>query len=259
MRHASQKYNLELDTYPTLHRWSIDHVADFWAEVWDFCGIRASRRYDTVLPGDDGSNSVPMFPRPDFFSGALLNFAENLLFPAATGAGAGEVAAVSDTDVAVVTATEDESATAETTWAELREAVRRCAGALRDDVVAGFVSNHVQALVAMLAAASVGAAWTGISPDSGVSAVLDRLAQVGPKVLFADNGVVYNGKAWPGTDTTAEVVEELRGRGLELVVVIRSLPGAGLGLDELAAKGGRAVEYESFLDGTPPGQPLLFE
>ncbi|ROV98305.1 hypothetical protein VSDG_04481 [Cytospora chrysosperma] len=265
MRHVSQKYNLELDTYPTLHRWSIDHVADFWAEVWDFCGIRASRRYDTVLPGDDGGNSVPMFPRPDFFSGALLNFAENLLFPAATGAGAGEVAAVSDTDVAVVTATEDQSATAETTWAELREAVRRCAGALRaaglgrDDVVAGFVSNHVQALVAMLAAASVGAAWTGISPDSGVSAVLDRLMQVGPKVLFADNGVVYNGKAWPGTDKTAEVVEELRARGLELVVVIRSLPGAGLGLDELAAKVGRAVEYESFLDGTPPGQPLVFE
>lgn len=258
MRHVNQKYGLELETYPTLYQWSIDHVAEFWAEVWDFCGIRASRKYDAALPG---GNSSPMFPRPDFFSGALLNFAENLLFPAIP-AGAGEI---EDTDVAVITATERPGDTVRTTWAELREQVRRCAGALgaaglgRGDVVAGFVSNHVQALVAMLAAASLGAVWTGMSPDSGVLAVLDRLAQIGPKVLFADNGVVYNGKEWPGTGKTAEIVRELSGKGLELVVVIRTLPGAGLGLEELGGMAGRAEEYESFLDGSPADQPLRFE
>ncbi|KAK7728734.1 hypothetical protein SLS53_009387 [Cytospora paraplurivora] len=250
-RHVSEKYGLKLGTYPELHQWSTDHIADFWAEVWDSCGVAASRRYDTVLP--EGS---PMFPRPDFFAGSLLNFAENLLYPAN--------AQVNDADVAVITATERPGDVEGTTWAQLREAVRRCANALRaaglkrDDIVAGFVSNHVQALVAMLAAASVGAIWTGISPDTGVFAVLDRLAQIGPKVLFADNGVVYNGKEWPGTAKTAEIVSELRSKGLETVVVIRNLPGAGLGFEELAGKVGRVEEYESFLNSSSH-EPLHFE
>lgn len=267
MRHVSNKYDLQLETYPMLHQWSIDHIADFWAEVWDFCGIRASRKYDNVLPpppppppagGGGGGGSYPMFPRPDFFQGARLNFAENLLFPMG--------AEVGDADMAVITATERPGDTAETTWAELREAVRRCAGALRrsglgrGDVVAGFVSNHVPALVAMLAASSLGAVWTGISPDNGVSAVLDRLAQIGPRVLFADNGAVYNGKEWPGTGKTVEIVEELRGKGLEAVVVIGNVPGAGLGLEELRGKIDRVEEYESFLDsGSSSDQPLRFE
>lgn len=206
-----------------------------------------------------------MFPRPDFFAGSLLSFAENLLCPAGVR--------VSGADVAVITVTEGlgegeedaaSAAAVETTWAQLRGAVRRCAGALRaaglgrGDVVAGFVSNHVQALVAMLAAASVGALRAGISPDAGVLAVLDRLAQIGPKVLFADNGVVYGGKEWPGTAKTVETAGALRGEGLEAVVVIRDLPGAGLGLEELAGTVGRVEEYESFLDSSPGG-PLRFE
>ncbi|ROW14962.1 hypothetical protein VPNG_03322 [Cytospora leucostoma] len=250
-RHVSEKYGLELDTYPELHKWSTDRIADFWAEVWDWCGVAASRGYDAVLP--EGS---PMFPRPDFFAGSLLNFAENLLYPANVD--------VRDADVAVMTATERPGDVRETTWAQLREAVRRCAGALRaaglrrGDIVAGFVSNHVQALVAMLAAASVGAVWTGISPDTGVFAVLDRLAQIGPRVLFADNGVVYNGKEWLSTAKTVEIVSELRGKGLETVVVIRNLLGVGLGLEELAGEVGRVEEYESFLDSSSD-RPLLFE
>ena len=185
-----------------------------------------------------------MFPRPDFFSGALLNFAENLLFP--------EGADVSADATAVITVTEVEGELTPTTWAELREAVRRCSGALRaaglgaGDVVAGFVLNHAQALVAMLSAAALGAVWTGISPDSGVGAVLDRLAQISPKVLFADNGAVYNGKSWPSTEKTSEIVEQLKAKGLEHVVVIQTVEG-DLGLDGLKSKGVSAHEYEAFL------------
>lgn len=186
-----------------------------------------------------------MFPRPDFFSGALLNFAENLLFPGN--------AAISETATAVITASEIEGQALSTTWAELREAVRRCSGALRaaglkpKDVVAGFVSNHVQALVAMLSAAAIGAIWTGISPDNGVSAVLDRLRQVSAKVLFADNGTVYNEKSWPSTDKTSEIVEQLKDNGLELVVVIENID-SDLALDDLRPKGVVAEEYEKFLN-----------
>lgn len=262
MRHVSRKHDLKLETYPMLYQWSIDSVADFWGDVWEFCGVTSSRPYEAVLPGagagpeEDGATVVPMFPRPDFFSGARLNFAENLLFPAGVD--------VDPIGVAVITATERPGDVVETSWAELREATRRCAGALRaaglgrGDVVAGYVSNHVQALVAMLASASLGAVWSGISPDNGVSAVLDRLAQLGPKVLFADDGMVYNGKEWSSAAKTDEIVGELKKKGLELVVVIRNLPGADLGLDGLRGKVARVDEYEDFL-GSSPHEELRFE
>lgn len=186
-----------------------------------------------------------MFPRPDFFSGALLNFAENLLFP--------ENADITESCTAVMTATEVEGQLVSTTWAELREAVRQCSNALRaaglkpKDVVAGFVSNHTQALVAMLSAAAIGAVWTGISPDNGVSAVLDRLVQIKPKVLFADNATVYNGKSWSSTEKTAQIVDALKPNGLELAIVLNNVQGFGLGLEALNSKGLAAREYESFL------------
>lgn len=187
-----------------------------------------------------------MFPRPDFFAGARLNFAENLLFPAN--------AEVDESATAVITATEDESHLAVTSWAELRAQVRRCSNALRaagvkeNGVVAGFVANHVQALVALLSAAAVGAIWTGISPDNGVSAVLDRLVQIRPQVLFADNATLYNGKEWSGKAKTLEVVEELKKHGLERVVVIRGLGNFETGLDEIRAKGVQADEFDAFLN-----------
>ena len=198
-----------------------------------------------------------MYPRPDFFGSARLNFAENLLFPPTS-------TPFDATATAVITTTELPGDLRSTSWAELREAVRRCANSLRaaglrpNDVVAGYVSNHVEALVAMLAAASIGAVWTGISPDNGVSAVLDRLSQIGPKVLFADNGTVYNGKEWSSTSKTDEIVAALKSTGLETVIVINNIKGE-LGLAELAAHGVKAVvDYSSFLD-TASTDHLKFE
>ena len=187
-----------------------------------------------------------MFPRPDFFAGALLNFAENLLYPAN--------AEVNESDAAVITATENAEHLWQLTWAELREQVRQCSNALRaaglkeNGVVAGFVANHAQALVALLSAASVGAIWTGISPDNGVSAVLDRLVQIRPQVLFADNATLYNGKEWSGKAKTLEVVDELRKHGLERVVVIGSLKHIDAGLDDIRALGVEADEYDAWLE-----------
>ncbi|EFQ25279.1 acetoacetate-CoA ligase [Colletotrichum graminicola] len=246
---VNSKYGLKLADYPGLYKWSIENVAEFWEEVWHFVGITASKPFDKVLP-----LNAPMYPRPDFFEGSRLNFAENLLFPAN--------AAVDPTAVATITTTEL-GLPVSTTWAELRDAVRRCSAGLRargvrsGDIVAGFVSNHVQAVVASLAAASIGAIWTGISPDNGISAVLDRLAQIGPKVLFADNGTVYNGKEWSSTEKTEEIVRVLMQNGLELVVVINNV-GCDLGMDGLTATGVVAEEYDSFLQSAPD-VPLKFE
>ncbi|KAK6216439.1 hypothetical protein LQW54_003443 [Pestalotiopsis sp. IQ-011] len=251
LHHVKAKYRLDIDDYPGLYKWSIENVAAFWEDVWRFCGIKASKPYIEVLPPN-----APMYPRPDFFAGSLLNFAENMLYPKGRN--------VSDDAPATITVTEVEGKEVTTTWAELREAVRKCANSLRaaglkpEDRVAGFVSNHHQAIVAMLAAASIGAVWTGISPDNGVSAVLDRLAQIGPKVLFADNGMVYNGKSWSSTAKTLEIVDGLKGKGLELVVVIDNIP-VDLGLEEIKEKEVKTVEYGCFLDQGAGGGELKFE
>ncbi|KAI0976409.1 acetoacetate-CoA ligase-like protein [Xylaria arbuscula] len=250
LNHMRDKYRLDINDYPGLYKWSTQNVPEFWGEVWHFCGIRASRSYSQVLPPD-----APLFPRPDFFAGALLNFAENLLFPAN--------AQVEGSSAAVITVTEIDGEIRTATWAQLREAVRRCSNALRaagvkpKDVVAGFVSNHVEALVAMLATAAVGAIWTSISPDNGVSAVLDRLVQIEPKVLFADNGTVYNGKAWSSMDKAAQVAKELK--SLELVVLIKNIPDTLSRLDDLKPTDSVVVtEYEGFLDSSGD-EPLEFE
>jgi len=77
-------------------------------------------------------------------------------------------------------------------------------------------------------------------------------------VLFADDGMVYNGKEWSSTAKTEEIVAELKNKGLELVVVIRNLPGAGLGLEGLRGQVALADEYEGFL-GSSPDEELRFE
>ncbi|KAK5994540.1 Malonamoyl-CoA synthetase vrtB [Cladobotryum mycophilum] len=248
---VNKKHGLHLKGYPDLYKWSIDDVALFWEEVWHFVGVVASKSFDQVLPPD-----APMFPRPDFFASARLNYAENLLFPPTA-------TPIDPSDTAVITTTELPGDLRSTSWAQLRESVRRCANALRavglkpNDIVAGYVSNHVEAIVAMLAAASVGAIWTGISPDNGVSAVLDRLSQISPKVLFADNGTVYNGKEWSSTSKTNEIVADLGKTGLERVVVINNIK-ADLGIEDIDALGVKAVSWDSFLESSP-SDSLKFE
>ncbi|GAW26678.1 putative acetoacetate- ligase [Rosellinia necatrix] len=239
LNRVRDRYQLDIDGYPDLYKWSTQNPSEFWGEVWHFCGIRASKPYSQVLPPD-----APLFPRPDFFAGSLLNFAENLLFP--------ENVHVDESSTAVITATEVDGQLRSTTWAQLRDAVRQCSNAMRasgvgsGDVVAGFVSNHVEALVAMLAAAAIGAIWTGISPDNGVSAVLDRLVQIEPKVLFADNGTVYNGKPWSSMDKAAQIVKELK--TLELVVLIKNIPETESQLHHMESMSSVVVtEYDNFL------------
>lgn len=258
---VNAKHSLQLASYADLHRWSVDHLADFWAAVWDAVGITASKPYDAVLP------TTAMFPRPDFFAGARLNFAENMLFPAGVS--------VDPSATALITMTEawDTLGHQTMSWAALRDRVRRCAAQLRapaigvtaGDVVAGYVGNHADALVAMLAAASLGAVWTSISPDNGVSAVLDRLARVQPKVLFADHASLYNGKLWLGTDKTLQIVEGLGIGHLRAVVVVDSVTYPGpppteqdLGLAALRTKVAVAAAYGRFLE-TAPDEPLRFE
>ncbi|KAJ5937914.1 AMP-dependent synthetase/ligase [Penicillium verhagenii] len=234
MTKVSNRHGLSLSDYNDLWQWSISEPAKFWEEIWHYTGIKAHEQYRQVLQSDQA-----LFPRPAFFEGSTLNFAENLLYP---------VSMPDENSIAVIGATEADREFI--SWKELRERVRKCANALKEsglqtgDRVAGFVGNHANTVVAMLAAASIGAFWTGVSPDTGVHAVLERLKQIEPKILFADNSSLYNGKVHGSHAKVREIVSELP--DLEILVVFETSKSLEFSVDELRPQNGKAMTYDDF-------------
>ncbi|MGI9257497.1 MAG: acetoacetate--CoA ligase [Gammaproteobacteria bacterium] len=174
------RQNLETEDYAGLHDWSVSDPEAFWSALWDFFEIRSSSPYKSVV--DD----IHAMPGAIWFDGAAMNYAENLLRPQYDG-------------VALIAYTET-GRRIEKSWDELRREVASVAQALREtgvganDRVAALLPNCPEAIVAMLAATSIGAIWSSCSPDFGNDGVLDRFGQIEPKVLFAANGYSYNGK-----------------------------------------------------------------
>ena len=243
-----KKYSLNNSSYKQLWQWSIDHPSAFWKEIWEYTGIKATKQPSAVL--DDAS---PMFPKPTFFPGCELNFAENLLYPASDPP--------SDS-AAIIEASESTRKTF--TWAELRECVRECAAAMdahgvkTNDRVAGYLANHANTVIAMLAAASLGALWTGVSPDTGVQAVLDRLGQIEPVLLFIDNAVAYNQKVHQTHTKVSQVVSKLP--LLKNVVVFETLPDQSFDLHGLETPQGTNVHtYADFVSKADSSRPLSFK
>jgi len=179
---VNEKHGLEIDSYNQLYKWSIENIPDFWAAMWEFGEIKASRKYDAVV--DD----LRKFPGAKWFVGARLNFAENLL-------------KYRDDHAAFVFRGETEKS-ARMTYAELYDAVARLAKPLREigvapgDRVAAYMPNIIETAVAMLAVTSIGAIWSSCGTELGSVAVLDRFGQIDPKVLFVVDGYPYKGKTF---------------------------------------------------------------
>jgi acetoacetyl-CoA synthetase len=189
-----------------------------------------------------------MFPRPEFFGHARLNFAENLLFPTQ------DVDPQSPAIIAVTETTREI-----VTWEELRERVWCCQAGMialgleEGDRVAGYVANHTNALVAMLAATSLGCVWTAVSPDTGVHAVLERLRQIEPSLLFADNAAFYNGRSHPVIPKVNEIASSLS--SLQAVVIFATVLSVDVDIKSIRVSSGRAYEYKTFT--SPPTAPEL--
>ena len=235
----------------SLYRWSIAEPAEFWAALWDFCNVIAEARpgappWDAVL--EHGERMAPPDPvlGPRWFRGARLNFAENLLHRY-------------DDAEALVLWTE-RGPGRRLTYAQLGDAVARFAGFLRGagvvagDRVVGFVPNMPEAVVAMLAAASIGALWSSCSPDFGPGGVLDRFGQIAPKVLVTADGYVWAGKRIDCLERVRAFLPSLP--SVERVVVVPHLP-PDLADDECALPA-LAVTWADALD-RGAGVPLRFE
>lgn len=237
MQFINTRFKKDFTEYTALYQWSIENIPDFWASMWEFADIKTSRPYDQVI--DD----VTKMPGAKWFSGARLNFAENLL-------------RYRDDRTALIFKGESRDST-KMTYAQLYNEVSLVAAALREsgvqagDRVAGFVPNMPQAIIAMLAATSIGAAWCSCSPDFGMKGVLDRFGQIKPKILFTANGYLFKGKNLDSLARVSEIMGALP--SIEKVVVV---PYTEENPD--ISKAPKAIGYREFIGGRKPSE-ILFE
>jgi len=208
--------------YGELWQWSVAELEEFWASVWEFCDVRASTPYERVLSSHE-------MPGTRWFEGAQLNYAENLL---AHGAQRLD-------EVAVLHVSELREL-GEITWGELTASVAAAAGGLRalgvqrGDRVVAYMPNIPETLIALLAVSSIGAIWSSAAPEFGARSVIDRFAQIEPKVLLTVDGYRHGGKDFDRSANVERILAELP--SVEHVVVLPYL--AQEGFDEAACGGG---------------------
>ena len=242
------KFVQGVDSYSELYQWSIVHPEDFWPAMWQFGEVVAESRGDDRDPWDVVIHGIDRMAPPDrdlgprWFLGARLNFAENLLRR-------------SDDGDAIV-AWNESGRQRVISWRNLHDEVARVAASLREhgvrsgDRVAAFLPNIPEAVIAMLASASIGAVWSSCSPDFGVQGVLDRFGQIEPRIQFCADSYTNGGRKIDCLERVAHVVEQIP--SIEQVVVVpygdsqpdisgisRSTPW-----DEFAASSWGTVEFE---------------
>lgn len=199
--------NLQFNDYEAMRRWSVEHLDDFWAAIWEYFDVQTSSPYDCVLVNREMPGAV-------WFPGARINYASHIFRKRRTDA------------PALVYSGEDRNLE-ELGWDELERRVRSLANWLREngvkpgDRVAGYLTNSPEGVIAMLAAVSIGAVWTACSPEFGTPSVLDRFKQLEPRVLFCVDGYRYGGNDFSRLDEVNALLAELP--SVERVVLLPML------------------------------------
>lgn len=195
MRWLADKHGIETDDYGELWQWSVDAVGDFWTTLFDY--------FDLVYEGElEPALVSEKMPSAEWFPNVRLNYAENIF------------AKLSAEKPVLLYKGEDRSLR-EVMRDELAQSVARLATFLREngivpgDRVVGYLPNIPEAIIAMLATASIGAIWSSCSPDFGARSVLDRFSQIEPKILIAVDGYQYGGKQFDRRDVVAELQNAL--------------------------------------------------
>jgi len=209
MRWLAEEHGVQTTTYDELWRWSVADVETFWSTIAEYFGVRFGEPPRAVLGRREMPGAV-------WFAGATLSYPEHVFRDRA------------DDDVAIRSASELRPLT-EMTWGELRaltariQAGLRALGVGRGDRVAAYVPNIPEAIAAFLAVAGLGAVWSSCSPDFGARSVVDRFAQIEPKVLLAVDGYRYGGR----DHDRGDVVEQIHAEAGGTLVRIGYLDGAG--------------------------------
>ena len=226
MAEVNARHHLKLDSYPDLYQWSVENIPDFWSAMWDFGGLIASQTHNKVV------TDLSAFPGADWFPGARLNFAENLL-------------RYRDDQLAFIFQGETQSSK-RMTYAELYDSVARLSHSLKEsgigvgDRVVGYMPNLIETVIAMLAATSLGATWSSCATDIGPGAAIERLGQVEPKAMITADGYFYKGKTF---DTLAHAAEVVRGIPSLQKVIVVSYTRARPDISQIP----NAVHYDDFL------------
>ena len=204
IRWLEDEKGLSFSDYGELWEWSVTELEEFWASIWEFFEVKASRPYERVL-------SQREMPGANWFEGAELNYAEHAFHNARPD----EPAVLYQSELRPLD---------QMTWREIQEKVAALAAGLkglgvgRGDRVVAFLPNMPEALIGFLACASIGVIWSSCSPDFGLGAVVDRFAQIEPKVLFAVDGYRYGGKDYDRIEVVTSLQEEIP--ALEKTVIL---------------------------------------
>jgi acetoacetyl-CoA synthetase len=229
MRWLERERGLSFVGYGELWQWSVDDLDGFWSAIWEFFEVRADGDPSPVLDSRE-------MPGASWFPNTSLNYAEHVF------------AGKDDGETAILHASELREL-GELSWGELRRQVAVTAAGLRGlgvergDRVVAYVPNIPEATVAFLATASIGAVWSSCSPDFGPASVIDRFAQIEPKVLFAVDGYRYGGKDFDRREVVAQLQDAMP--SLARTVVLPYLEAApdlaplreAMSWDELLAAG----------------------
>ena len=180
---ARESHRIEVADYEALRKWSVTDIEAFWASIWDYFKVQSATPYKQVL-------DRRIMPGARWFEGSGVNYAEHLLRYEAKA---------SASDVAFHHLTETRPLKT-MGWAELAGKVRILATQLRKlglkpgDRVVSYMPNLPETAIAMIATIAIGAIWSSAAPEFGVKTVIERFAQIEPKLLFAADGYRFGGK-----------------------------------------------------------------
>src|ERR1700727_2893229 len=192
MEFAEGRCDRRFAGYDDLWRWSVEDLEGFWGSIWEFFELRSHAPFEQVLASRE-------MPGAAWFEGARVNYAEHL------------VGRDEDTDTVAVVAHSQTRPELEVPFGELREQVARARAGLQrlgvgpGDRVVAYLPNIPETLVAFIATASLGAIWAACPPELGARSVIDRFAQIEPKVLIAVGGYGYRDRYVDRRDQVAEI------------------------------------------------------
>jgi acetoacetyl-CoA synthetase len=234
MKAVEKDWDVEISDYDSLYQFSIDEMEKFWRSLIDFSDLVAETWGDTVLV------DANKMPGARWFCQARLSFAENLLRQRSDG----EAIVFQGENGTKRRLSHNQLYDQVSQMAQAMEA----AGVKEGTRIGAYIPNLPEAIIAMLAASSLGAVWSSCSPDFGVQGVLDRFGQITPKILIVADGYFYNGKPIDVRPKVAEVVAGLP--SVEKVIVVPYL------METLAANDLKeipnAVAWDDFIKDFAP-------